>query len=235
MLEKIDDSVKAIQSIIICPTRELAIQVAEEMHTLAKYRRGVKLRTIHFQDKISHSGRNIVQISAFDHGRAGTCMTTSPESADYPAYIKPMKSASSNNYTAVMIELKNAECRIRSPDLLILADYRGQPNRRLLKIDAAQPDFIPSNVNQFFIFKHPGQNIGLTGVKRGRQIRCGNIQIRSVFQKKSGRRNIPGGCRRIAQAPRILVNTHQKKRGVHWRKGAVPNAHFLYHLSHIRP
>ncbi len=41
ILEKIDAKKKEIQALIMCPTRELAIQVAEEMKRLIKYKRGI--------------------------------------------------------------------------------------------------------------------------------------------------------------------------------------------------
>jgi ATP-dependent RNA helicase DeaD len=40
-LEKIDPSIRAVQVLVLCPTRELAIQVAEEIHKLALFKRGV--------------------------------------------------------------------------------------------------------------------------------------------------------------------------------------------------
>jgi ATP-dependent RNA helicase DeaD len=43
LLEKIDLSNKSPQAIVLCPTRELAIQVAEEMSSLAKYKRGISI------------------------------------------------------------------------------------------------------------------------------------------------------------------------------------------------
>jgi ATP-dependent RNA helicase DeaD len=41
VLEKIDPRQKSPQAIVLCPTRELAIQVATEMSQLAKRKRGV--------------------------------------------------------------------------------------------------------------------------------------------------------------------------------------------------
>ena len=40
-IEKIDAANRAVQVLILCPTRELATQVAEEVHKLAIYKRGV--------------------------------------------------------------------------------------------------------------------------------------------------------------------------------------------------
>ena len=47
LLEKIDPSDKRLQAIVLCPTRELAIQVSEEVRKLAKYLHGVKTLPIY--------------------------------------------------------------------------------------------------------------------------------------------------------------------------------------------
>lgn len=47
ILERIKTEDKSIQSLILCPTRELAIQVAEEIRELAKYKRGVEILPIY--------------------------------------------------------------------------------------------------------------------------------------------------------------------------------------------
>lgn len=41
-VERIDASIKKVQALILCPTRELAVQVAEEMAKLAFYKKGVR-------------------------------------------------------------------------------------------------------------------------------------------------------------------------------------------------
>ncbi|MDR1695758.1 MAG: DEAD/DEAH box helicase [Endomicrobium sp.] len=43
LLEKTDAKSKNVQSIILCPTRELAIQVCEELKLLSKYKRGINI------------------------------------------------------------------------------------------------------------------------------------------------------------------------------------------------
>lgn len=43
LLEKIDGKNKSVQAIILCPTRELAIQVAEELKLLSKYKRSINI------------------------------------------------------------------------------------------------------------------------------------------------------------------------------------------------
>ena len=47
ILEKLDPNNKVPQAIVLCPTRELAIQVAEEMNSLAKYKKGVKILPVY--------------------------------------------------------------------------------------------------------------------------------------------------------------------------------------------
>ena len=43
LLQKVDPKSKKLQAIILCPTRELAIQVSEEIRRLAKYMHGVQV------------------------------------------------------------------------------------------------------------------------------------------------------------------------------------------------
>jgi len=40
-IEKTDPALKAVQVLVLCPTRELAVQVAEEVHKLALFKRGI--------------------------------------------------------------------------------------------------------------------------------------------------------------------------------------------------
>lgn len=47
LLEKINPKDKHLQGIILCPTRELAIQVAEEIRKIAKYLHGIKILPIY--------------------------------------------------------------------------------------------------------------------------------------------------------------------------------------------
>ena len=47
MLQKIDPKNKKLQGIVLCPTRELAIQVADEIRDLAKYMHGIKVLPIY--------------------------------------------------------------------------------------------------------------------------------------------------------------------------------------------
>ncbi len=47
MLETVEMKDKAVQAIVLCPTRELAIQVADEIRNLAKFMHGVKVLPIY--------------------------------------------------------------------------------------------------------------------------------------------------------------------------------------------
>src|SRR6267154_1516321 len=40
-IEKVDPKIRAVQVLILCPTRELAVQVAEETGKIAFFKRGV--------------------------------------------------------------------------------------------------------------------------------------------------------------------------------------------------
>lgn len=46
-VEKVDTDLRAVQVLILCPTRELAIQVSEEIHKLAAFKRGVNALPIY--------------------------------------------------------------------------------------------------------------------------------------------------------------------------------------------
>jgi ATP-dependent RNA helicase DeaD len=46
-VEKVDPSLRAVQVLILCPTRELAIQVSEEIHKLALFKRGINALPIY--------------------------------------------------------------------------------------------------------------------------------------------------------------------------------------------
>ena len=47
ILEKLNQGEKTVQGIVLCPTRELAIQVAEEIRELSKFKRGVEILPIY--------------------------------------------------------------------------------------------------------------------------------------------------------------------------------------------
>ena len=47
LLEKVDPKLKRLQAIVLCPTRELAIQVADEIRNLSRYMHGIKVLPIY--------------------------------------------------------------------------------------------------------------------------------------------------------------------------------------------
>ena len=57
VIQSIDVNNKALQAIVLCPTRELAIQAAEEMRRFAKYMHGVKVLPIYGGQDISRQIR----------------------------------------------------------------------------------------------------------------------------------------------------------------------------------
>ncbi|MGN0399757.1 MAG: DEAD/DEAH box helicase [Blautia sp.] len=62
LLQKISPKNKKLQAIVLCPTRELAIQVADEIRNLAKYMHGIKILPI-------YGGQDIVkQIRSLKNG-----------------------------------------------------------------------------------------------------------------------------------------------------------------------
>ncbi|GAA4397004.1 hypothetical protein GCM10023187_05760 [Nibrella viscosa] len=56
-LELIDPTDKRVQVLVLCPTRELALQVADEVKKLAKYKRGIKVESIYGGDSIERQIR----------------------------------------------------------------------------------------------------------------------------------------------------------------------------------
>ena len=72
LLEKVDPKNKKLQAIALCPTRELAIQVAEEIRRLAKYMHGVKVLPVYGGQEIVKQIRSLkdgVQIIIGTPGR----------------------------------------------------------------------------------------------------------------------------------------------------------------------
>ncbi|MCE6987671.1 DEAD/DEAH box helicase [Dyadobacter sp. CY323] len=59
VLERIDPTNNAVQAVILCPTRELAVQVSEEIGRLAKYLRGVRIEAIYGGDSIDRQIRSL--------------------------------------------------------------------------------------------------------------------------------------------------------------------------------
>ncbi len=58
-LDLIDVQERSVQTLVLCPTRELALQVAEEIKKLAKYKRGVRIEAIYGGDSIDRQIRSL--------------------------------------------------------------------------------------------------------------------------------------------------------------------------------
>jgi ATP-dependent RNA helicase DeaD len=81
MLMKIDPKIKKLQAVVLCPTRELAIQVSDELHKYAKYMHNVKILPVYGGQDIVKQIRGLkdgTQIivgtpgRVMDHMRRGT-------------------------------------------------------------------------------------------------------------------------------------------------------------------
>ena len=72
LLQKIDPEIKKVQAIVLCPTRELAVQVAEEIRKLAKYMSDVKVLPVYGGQEIVRQIKSLktgVQIVVGTPGR----------------------------------------------------------------------------------------------------------------------------------------------------------------------
>ncbi len=71
MLQKINPELRKLQSIVLCPTRELAIQAAGELRNIAKYMHGIKILPIYGGQEIGKqiAGLRGVQIIVGTPGR----------------------------------------------------------------------------------------------------------------------------------------------------------------------
>lgn len=75
LLQKVDPENRKVQALVLCPTRELAIQVAEELRNLAKYMHGVKVLPIYGGQDMSRQIRSLkggVQIIIVRRTRHGS-------------------------------------------------------------------------------------------------------------------------------------------------------------------
>lgn len=72
VLMSVDPEVRGLQAMVLCPTRELAIQAADEMHKFAKYMHGIKILPVYGGQDISRQIRALkagVQIIVGTPGR----------------------------------------------------------------------------------------------------------------------------------------------------------------------
>ena len=59
IIERVDPAAKLVQALVLCPTRELALQVAEEMKKLAKHKRGLLTTAVYGGDSIERQIRDL--------------------------------------------------------------------------------------------------------------------------------------------------------------------------------
>ena len=74
LLEKIEPKNKKLQAVVLCPTRELAIQVAEEIRNLAKYMHGIKVLPIYGGQEIVTQIRSLKSGTQLIIGTPGRVM-----------------------------------------------------------------------------------------------------------------------------------------------------------------
>ena len=74
LLQKIDPKNKKLQGVVLCPTRELAIQVAEEIRNLAKYMHGIKVLPIYGGQEIVKQIRSLKSGTQLIIGTPGRVM-----------------------------------------------------------------------------------------------------------------------------------------------------------------
>lgn len=71
LLQRVDPELKKLQCVVLCPTRELAIQAAEELRKIAKYMHGVKILPVYGGQEIGKqiSGLRGAQVIVGTPGR----------------------------------------------------------------------------------------------------------------------------------------------------------------------
>lgn len=74
LLEKLDPKNKKLQAVVLCPTRELAIQVAEEIRSLAHYMHGIKVLPIYGGQEIVKQIRSLKSGTQLIIGTPGRVM-----------------------------------------------------------------------------------------------------------------------------------------------------------------
>lgn len=71
ILQKIDPELRKLQAVVLCPTRELAIQAAEELRKMAKYMHGIKVLPVYGGQEIGKQIKGLkgVQVIVGTPGR----------------------------------------------------------------------------------------------------------------------------------------------------------------------
>lgn len=88
MIQSVDAELKKLQAIVLCPTRELAIQAAEEIRKLAKFMHGVKVLPVYGGQDISRQIRALSQGVQIIVGTPGRVMDHMRRHTIKTAYVK---------------------------------------------------------------------------------------------------------------------------------------------------
>ena len=73
ILEKVDPKLKKLQAIVLCPTRELAIQVADEIRNLSRYMHGIKVLPILRRTGYRKADPFLKEWNTDHHRNSGAC------------------------------------------------------------------------------------------------------------------------------------------------------------------
>jgi len=120
LLEKIDPQQKGIQGLILCPTRELAVQVAEQLNLLGKYK-GIKTIAIYGGVGFAH------QVQGLKRGHA-IVVATPGRLIDH---LENKNVALNHVHTVILDEADEMISMGFKEDLETILDHmKGQPNQR---------------------------------------------------------------------------------------------------------
>ena len=161
LLEKIDIKNKKQQAIILCPTRELAIQVAEEIRNLAKYLSGIKVLPIYGGQEISKQIRSLktgVQIvvgtpgRVMDHIRRKTIRMDFIETVILDEADEMLNMGFREDIEWVLNEIENEYQMIlfsaTMPKAIMEITKRFQKDAQIIKV--VKKDLTVPNIEQFY-------------------------------------------------------------------------------------
>ncbi|MGN0482712.1 MAG: DEAD/DEAH box helicase [Lachnospiraceae bacterium] len=129
ILEKVDPSLKKTQVIILSPTRELAIQVAEELRKLSKYMHGVKLLPVYGGQDISKQIRSLKGGTQIIVGTPGRVMD----------HLRRKTIRCDHVHTVVLDEADEMLNMGFREDIETILEYIPQENRQTVLFSATMP------------------------------------------------------------------------------------------------
>ncbi len=74
ILDKINPADKKVQALILCPTRELCVQITQELEKMAKYKKGINILSVYGGDSMSRQIRGLKQGAQIVAGTPGRIM-----------------------------------------------------------------------------------------------------------------------------------------------------------------